>query len=72
MDEDEDYLRFKDESLKNTLNPLDLGPVLAGHPIGILADLIAEFEKVTRHIEMEVEPARVVEQVSTTAENAEV
>lgn len=30
VDEDEDYLRFKDEGLRSFLNPVDLGLVLAG------------------------------------------
>lgn len=68
VDKDEHYLSFKDERLKNTLNPLDLGLVLAGQPIGILADFIAELEEATRHVEMEVEPTKVEGQVSTTTE----
>lgn len=66
VDKDDDYLRFKDEGRKSTLNCLDLGLVLAGQPISILADLTTEFEGATRHAEMEVEPNKAAGQVGTT------
>lgn len=54
MDEDGDCLWFKDKSLKSTLNPVDLGLVLTGQPISILADLTTEFEEATKHTKMEI------------------
>lgn len=68
VDVDEYYLRFKDDGLKNTLNPLDLGLVLAGQSIGILANVIAEFGEASRHTKMQVEPTEVIEQVGTTTD----
>lgn len=39
MDEDEDYQWIKDEGMTSTLDPLQLGLVLVGQPIGVVEDL---------------------------------
>lgn len=73
VDEYKDYLRFKDEGPNSTLNPLDMGLVLVGQPIGVLVDLSTELEEATRPTEIELKPTEVVEQVGNNEEvcNAE-
>lgn len=55
VDEEEDYQRFRYDSPKNTLSPLDMGLVLVGQPIGILHDLTIELDQATQLDHMEVE-----------------
>lgn len=47
---------------------MDLGLVLRGQPIGILANLTIEYEEATRHVEMEVDATEEVEHIGTTNE----
>lgn len=63
VDEDEDYQQFKNDGLNNTLNPLDMGLILAGQPIGVLEDLTAKLDEETWSAKMEVEPTGAVEGV---------
>lgn len=39
VDEDEDNQKVRDEELKSTLEPLYLGLVLAGQPLGFVEDI---------------------------------
>lgn len=45
-DEDEDYQMLRNDGLRNALNPLETGLVLASQPIGIIEDFTLEVDVV--------------------------
>lgn len=54
--------------MNTSLNPKSLGLVLAGQPIGILADLTAEFDKADQRVAMEIEPTGGEGQINIAVE----
>lgn len=55
IDENDDYQRLRDEGLRNALNSLEMGLVLAGQSITIIENLTLEVDEVDQPIVMEVD-----------------
>lgn len=68
VDEDEDYRRLIDQVIRSFLHLESLGHTLSGQLIGVLVDLTAEFEKVSRQMHMEVKPVEEEEELDSGTE----
>lgn len=52
---DKDYHCLVDQGIKSSLHPESLGLILSGQPIGVQADLTAEFEEASKCMVRETE-----------------
>lgn len=68
VDEEEDYHRLTDQGIKSSLQPESLGLVLVRQPIGVLANLIGEFEEASRCSVWEMKRVDEEEEIGTGIE----